>query len=483
MSPSPLRAACVLLLLLASCRDDSIKKKVDPDPIPDPKCGDSKIDSALGEQCDGSDLGGASCTSLGFDSGSVACGADCKLITVACVKRCGNGTLDSGEECDGKLGPLGCGTFGYKACGATCKVDSSHCVTTAFAGAPALSQPFGGVAVIDDLIPAGLGDLVVAAQGNTRINGYAYNNEQGFVTPPARVMGATTGGQLLPITGDLDDVRVADGGSVDIAAINQNGSVERFVSAGNSFRQEAFVSDAGALCPAFGWVGAGRLDANASVDLVALGCPSGAAPVKASTFLVFRGSVTPLSPESIAAPNVVAAALGDADGDGLADIAYVSSDAMELKLLLSKATGFTAGTALPVPFTPTIMAVGDLDADGDLDLLAHDGTGVRALENTGAGFAPRVTEPAAAAIGLRIIDVDLDGRPDLTWLAGDQVRVRRNLGNFQFTTYDTTTTAAAAPPVSFAIGDVDGDGDPDVAATYSTGGSSTVTHVVLNKVR
>lgn len=47
-----------------------------------PKCGNDKIDVA-GEQCDGSDLGGETCISLGFRRGALAC-ASCRFDTSGC---------------------------------------------------------------------------------------------------------------------------------------------------------------------------------------------------------------------------------------------------------------------------------------------------------------------------------------------------------------------------------------------------------------
>ena len=60
-------------------------------------CGDGAIQG--GEACDGADLGGNTCVSLGYASGTLACTAACTLDTSAC-SLCGNGTIDAGEQCD-----------------------------------------------------------------------------------------------------------------------------------------------------------------------------------------------------------------------------------------------------------------------------------------------------------------------------------------------------------------------------------------------
>lgn len=47
------------------------------------ECGDGALDAA-GEQCDGTDLGGDSCASLGFASGTLGCTSACRFDTSAC---------------------------------------------------------------------------------------------------------------------------------------------------------------------------------------------------------------------------------------------------------------------------------------------------------------------------------------------------------------------------------------------------------------
>ena len=61
-------------------------------------CGNGVIEGS--EQCDGGELGGATCASEGFGGGGIQCTDSCTLDTSNCT-ACGNGSVDDGEECDG----------------------------------------------------------------------------------------------------------------------------------------------------------------------------------------------------------------------------------------------------------------------------------------------------------------------------------------------------------------------------------------------
>ncbi|MEO6028629.1 MAG: DUF1566 domain-containing protein [Candidatus Binatia bacterium] len=101
-------------------------------------CGDGTIQP--GEQCESTDLGGASCTSLGYAAGTLACGSGCRFDASACVSyptpgSCGNGTVETDERCDGvDLGGASCASLGYSggtlACRAWCAFDTRECTRT-----------------------------------------------------------------------------------------------------------------------------------------------------------------------------------------------------------------------------------------------------------------------------------------------------------------------------------------------------------------
>lgn len=76
---------------------DSHEDRID---APDGECGNGVIEGR--EQCDGTNMGGQSCESLGYEEGTLSCSSHCQLDANRCVGsgECGNGILDSGEQCD-----------------------------------------------------------------------------------------------------------------------------------------------------------------------------------------------------------------------------------------------------------------------------------------------------------------------------------------------------------------------------------------------
>jgi len=99
-------------------------------------CGDSQING--NEQCDGSQLGGQTCQSRGFDGGTLGCIAgSCVFDTSGCyydpVTYCGDGEKNGTEQCDGNdLGGNTCWDVGFdggdlRCNNLTCQFNTNDC--------------------------------------------------------------------------------------------------------------------------------------------------------------------------------------------------------------------------------------------------------------------------------------------------------------------------------------------------------------------
>jgi hypothetical protein len=106
-------------------------------------CGNGKIDS--GEDCDTDQFAAKTCRDYGYSSGSLKCMANCMIDSSGCghtgmdadvttMPGCGNGEIDNGEECDGpNLAGETCasltGGWGPLGCGSNCMFDKASCNT------------------------------------------------------------------------------------------------------------------------------------------------------------------------------------------------------------------------------------------------------------------------------------------------------------------------------------------------------------------
>ena len=162
-------------------------------------------------------------------------------------------------------------------------------------------------------------------------------------------------------------------------------------------------------------------------------------------------------------------AAGDLDGDGATDLVRRGSAGIDV--FLQRSGTFADRKFLEMPRVYR-MDLGDLDGDGKADMVTT-GPGIRVYRSLGGGtFAP----PETVLINeyrdqLAIGDVTGDGRPDLVSVSGQAVEVFRQLPDGSFGAAERTTAAGDAYRlVAMTLGDLNADGRLDIAATYAASG-------------
>lgn len=245
--------------------------------------------------------------------------------------------------------------------------------------------------------------------------------------------------------------------------------------------------------------GDGRLDllalSEGPLSPTALAAPGARSPLGLALFLN-PGGAWERTPDGPAADRTFGSSLavGDVDGDGALDVLLGSGAQGDRALLrLSRREGdprFLPVELTEIPERSFVQAValGDLDGDGRADLL------VSSLASGAGGFSSRVDvllsrppgferRPVLSEAGRKprgavaIGDLDGDGRPDLAVLSGDgtlETYLGDGRGGF-------SAAARVAPPPErvgcagyhVAIRNLDGDGRGDVVAAFAGEGSAS----------
>ncbi len=286
---------------------------------------------------------------------------------------------------------------------------------------------------------------------------------------------------------DIDGDGKPDLAVGDAATGNSSASVLRNISSAGAITANSFLPRVVLAAENPYGTTAADVDGDGKLDLILVN--SGASRVALSVYrnISTTGSITtasfdipvdfsiPYGPSS-SARNI---AVGDLDGDGKPDLVLANVQGNTVSVFRNTSTvgsiSFSSAVTFSVGLYPTWAAIGDIDGDGKPDLvIANDGgASVSVLQNTSSpgqtSFAPKVDfEAAAGVFSVALADMDGDGKLDVVTSGTNTVAVLRNTS-----TTGAITAASFAPKVEFsvgyvvygiAVGDLDGDGKPDIVA-------------------
>ncbi len=339
---------------------------------------------------------------------------------------------------------------------------------------------------IGDLDGDGKPDLATANSADNTVSVLRNTSSIGNISYATQLSFSTGSVPQSVAIGDLDG-----DGKPDLAIANQGDStvsVLRNTSTSGSVNfatQLSFSTGVGSFSVAMGDIdGDGKPDlaiANSGDDTVSvLRNTSTSGNVNFATQLTFSvGS----SPQSVV--------IGDIDGDGKPDLAIANSSDNTVSVLRNTSTSVNINFATQLTFSvgssPQSVVIGDLDGDGKLDLaIANSGdftnpSTVSVLRNTSTSgnvnFATQLTfatgvAPSSVAIG----DLDGDGKPDLAIANSfnNTTSVLRNTSTSGSINFATQLTFSSFGSFSVAIGDLDGDGKPDLATADSFNNTTSV---------
>lgn len=343
----------------------------------------------------------------------------------------------------------------------------TSCVSTSEPGATVFLEQGGGTYFANPVLSASVGsslaavgnfdnanglDIAVANGTTNQVQVYLNTGGRNYAAPLTLVSGA---GPTCVVTGDFNQ-----DGLDDIVTVNNgSGNLSLFLSNGAGFNAPSSITLTAGANPLFAAVG--NFDGVNGPDLaitqtnsirVLLNSGAGAFPTQTGVALA-------VDPQDVAA--------GDLDGSGLDDVAVAGGAASSLVVLLNggNGTAFSQNTNnLAGAVNVSNVAIGDFDGVNGPDL-ATVTTQLSVLLNQGAGtFGAAINSPAVAAFNLVAADMDQNGVQDIVG-SNESLGILTGQGNGSFAS-EIRLGAFHQGTAVIAVGDLDGDGHPDVVYPY-----------------
>jgi hypothetical protein len=315
----------------------------------------------------------------------------------------------------------------------------------------------------------GDGDLDLVSVGDDdKLNAWRNDGTPFDSAWTSQEVGSHTDLVISVAVGDLDG-----DGDPDIVSVGYDSKVNAWQNDGSPFDSAWTQQEVGSHAGAARSVAVGDLDGDGDLDLV-----SGGFDFKVTIWQndgsPFGGTWTPQEAGSHAGA-VVSLAAGDLDGDGDLDLVSGGIDD-QVNVWQNDGTPFdSAWTRQEVgshSSNVTSVAAGDLDGDGDLDLVSGgEDNRLNAWQNDGSPFSGTWSQQQVGSHAWYVYAVaagDLDGDGDLDLVSGGwdmKVNVWQNDGSpFSAAWTQQEVGSHASSVTSVAAGDLDGDGDLDLVS-------------------